>query len=132
MHPVVLAIQLNESDSQEQACCVSFANSMSLALHNAARDGNFEELAKLIAQGGDLTRRDKLSRTPLHLAAWAGQLDCCKTLVAEGADKASAAQDDTTALHFACQKGHAEVVRFLLNEGMLVRNKALADMQFHL
>lgn len=91
---------------------------MSLALHNAAREGNVDEVAKLIAQGADLSIRDKLSRTPLHLAAWSGQLECCKALIAEGADKASAAQDDTTALHFAAQKGHAEVVRFLLNEGM--------------
>ena len=94
---------------------------MSLAMHNAAREGNVAELTKLLAQGSSVSTRDKHSRQPLHLSAWAGQLECCKVLVAEGADKGAAAMDDTTALHFAAQKGHAEIARFLLNEGSPVR-----------
>ncbi len=90
---------------------------MSLAMHNAAREGNVAELTKLLAQGSSVSTRDKHSRQPLHLSAWAGQLECCKVLVAEGADKGAAAMDDTTPLHFAAQKGHAEIARFLLNEG---------------
>ncbi|DBA89603.1 TPA: hypothetical protein ACH3X2_004500 [Trebouxia sp. C0005] len=103
---------------------------MSLALHNAAREGNVAELTKLLAQGSSVSIRDKHSRQPLHLSAWAGQLECCKVLVAEGADKGAAAMDDTTALHFAAQKGHAEIARFLLNEGsselvkLLLKRKA--------
>ena len=91
---------------------------MSLALHNAAREGGDAAMKALLAQGSSLSVRDKHSRTPLHLSAWAGHLECCKLLVEHGADKSSAAMDDTTALHFAAQKGHPEVVRFLLNEGM--------------
>ena len=94
--------------------------SMSLALHNAAREGSVTELTKLLAQGSNVCARDKHSRQPLHLSAWAGQLECCKVLIAEGADKNAAAMDDTTALHFACQKGHAEIARLLLNEGCSV------------
>jgi len=94
---------------------------MSLAMHNAAREGNVAELTKLLAQGSSVSTRDKHSRQPLHLSAWAGQLECCKVLVAEGADKGAAARDDTTALHFAAQKGHAEIARFLLNEGSPAR-----------
>ena len=47
---------------------------MSGSIHEAARDGNVEELNNLMAQGVDVNSRDKLSRTPLHLAAWAGQV----------------------------------------------------------
>lgn len=101
---------------------------MSLALHNAAREGNVVELTKLLAQHASTQSRDKHSRSPLHLAAWAGQLECCKLLVAEGADKGAAAMDDTTALHFAAQKGHLEVVRFLLNEGVSVNGKTRKGM----
>ncbi|DBA94192.1 TPA: hypothetical protein ACH3X1_001822 [Trebouxia sp. C0004] len=103
---------------------------MSLAMHNAAREGNVAELTKLLAQGSSASTRDKHSRQPLHLSAWAGQLECCKVLIAEGADKGAAAMDDTTALHFAAQKGHAEIARFLLNEGnaelvkLLIKRKA--------
>ncbi|KAL0027207.1 hypothetical protein WJX77_003771 [Trebouxia sp. C0004] len=101
---------------------------MSLAMHNAAREGNVAELTKLLAQGSSASTRDKHSRQPLHLSAWAGQLECCKVLIAEGADKGAAAMDDTTALHFAAQKGHAEIARFLLNEGASVNGKTRKGM----
>lgn len=101
---------------------------MSLALHNAAREGSVTELTKLLAQGANVCVRDKHSRQPLHLSAWAGQLECCKVLIAEGADKNAAAMDDTTALHFASQKGHAEIARLLLNEGSSVQRAVLPDI----
>lgn len=101
---------------------------MSLALHNAAREGNVAELTKLLAQGSSVSTRDKHSRQPLHLSAWAGQLECCQVLVAEGADKGAAAMDDTTALHFAAQKGHAAIAKFLLNEGASINGKTRKGM----
>lgn len=45
-----------------------------MALHAAARDGNLEELQKLIAAKQDLNERDKHHRTPLVMASWAGKV----------------------------------------------------------
>ena len=45
-----------------------------MALHNAARDGNLQELEKLIAAGQDLNARDKHHRTALVMASWAGKV----------------------------------------------------------
>ena len=45
-----------------------------MSLHTAARDGNLEELKKLIADGKDLNARDKHQRTALVMASWAGKV----------------------------------------------------------
>ena len=45
-----------------------------MALHSAARDGNLQELEKLIAAGQDLNARDKHHRTALVMASWAGKV----------------------------------------------------------
>ena len=44
-----------------------------MSLHDAASDGNLEELKKLIAAGQDLNSRDKHHRTALVMASWAGK-----------------------------------------------------------
>ena len=44
-----------------------------MALHAAAREGNLDELQRLIGTIKDLNARDKHHRTALVMASWAGQ-----------------------------------------------------------
>ena len=46
-----------------------------MSLHDVARDGNLEELKKLISAGQDLNSRDKHHRTALVMASWAGKVN---------------------------------------------------------
>jgi ankyrin repeat protein len=45
-----------------------------MAFHAAAREGNLEELQKLIAAGQDLNAKDRHLRTALVMASWAGKV----------------------------------------------------------
>lgn len=45
-----------------------------MALHAAAREGNLEELQKLIAAGQNLNAKDKHQRTALVMASWSGKV----------------------------------------------------------
>ncbi|CAK0785855.1 hypothetical protein CVIRNUC_009067 [Coccomyxa viridis] len=94
-----------------------------MALHAAAREGNLDELQRLIGTIKDLNARDKHHRTALVMASWAGQVECVKALLEAGANTKIFAMDDMNAMHFAAQKGHAEVVRLLLNAGLSVNSK---------
>lgn len=53
------------------------------SLHDAARNGDLDALAKAIAVE-KVDARDKTSRTALHMAAWAGHMDCVKLLHSHG------------------------------------------------
>jgi len=55
-------------------------------LHWAARDGDLEEVQRLVAQGRDLNLFDDLDRTPLHYAAERGHWEVMAYLIKAGAD----------------------------------------------
>lgn len=87
-----------------------------MPLHDAARNGNVEEITQLLAANpACINDRDRHSRTPLHMAAWAGQTEAVRLLCDRKADIRAAAGDDMAPIHFASQKGHIEAVRVLLS-----------------
>lgn len=74
-------------------------------LHEAAAQGNVEEVRKLLADDGEMkgliNDLDMFAYTPLHIAAENGQLEVCKALIELKADvNASTKMYSSTALHY--------------------------------
>mmetsp|Transcript_57746 Transcript_57746/g.135307 ORF Transcript_57746/g.135307 Transcript_57746/m.135307 type:complete len:286 (+) Transcript_57746:49-906(+) len=57
------------------------------ALHVAAHNGHFEDVAELLSAGFDVNAQDHFGETPLHMVARSGCLDTAKLLLKHGADK---------------------------------------------
>lgn len=79
----------------------------------AIKDGNADELVRLLADGADVeTRSTTNNMTPLILACWEQKVECVNILLANGADKAAKANDGITALHAA---GTEQIVKILID-----------------
>jgi ankyrin repeat protein len=72
------------------------------ALHEAARAGNVDILAVLLAAGADVHARDAAGRTPLLDAAAGGRLGAVDALLAAKADPAAEDADGRGVLAIAC------------------------------
>ena len=71
-------------------------------LHDAAKNGDLEQLKQLLDQGTDIEEQDRFVGTALHWAAITGNAEVAQVLIAAGADVNSVARGDgTTALHVA-------------------------------
>ncbi len=81
----------------------------------AARNGNKEELLRLISSGGDLNSIDSHGDTPLIMATWGKHIDCVKILLNAGADVNRTNADGRTALFCAALSGHTEILKLLLD-----------------
>jgi len=80
---------------------------MSDKLYDAARNGNFEEVERLLAKGGvDLEYKDRDGRTPIIRAAYNGHTRIVYTLFISGADLHATTDDGTTAAQYARGNNH--------------------------
>jgi cytochrome c len=86
-------------------------------LHNAARDGDVEQVKSLIASGEDVNKRDRNLGWPLHQAAISNDIDIAELLIAEGADVDAEHRFLGTPLYAAALKGSVEVAAILLANG---------------
>ena len=84
-------------------------------LHDAARQGDAEEMQALIANGSDVNEVQMV--TPLTMAALSGQSEAVRLLLSLGADPDIESSAMGTALHAAAQRGFVDVVRILLEDG---------------
>ena len=55
-------------------------------LHTAARGGDIETVAALLAHGADVNEYDSLGGTALHDAAWSGEAKIVELLIEHHAD----------------------------------------------
>lgn len=90
-------------------------NSATQQLLQAARQGNAEELRRLIESGADINGMDSHGDTPLIVATWGKHVDCVKILLDSRVDVNKTNGEGRTALFCAALAGHAEILRLLLN-----------------
>ncbi|XP_071084298.1 ankyrin repeat domain-containing protein 50-like isoform X1 [Haliotis cracherodii] len=81
----------------------------------ASRDGDLEEVKRLLSQGVDINCRGLGSWTPVMRAAWYGHRDVVELLVSKGADVSLVDEDGDNILHLACMRGHLETVKYVLS-----------------
>ena len=87
-------------------------------LHDAAKNGDLEQLKQLLDQGTDIEEQDRIVGTALHWAALTDNAEVAQALIAAGADVNSVARGDgTTALHVAAPRGSTEVAAALIEAG---------------
>ncbi|MBQ8480380.1 MAG: ankyrin repeat domain-containing protein [Akkermansia sp.] len=81
----------------------------------AARNGDKEELLRLINSGGDINCKDSHGDTPLIVATWGKHVDCVKILLDSRVDVNKTNGEGRTALFCAALAGHTEILQLLLN-----------------
>mmetsp|Transcript_4923 Transcript_4923/g.10205 ORF Transcript_4923/g.10205 Transcript_4923/m.10205 type:complete len:674 (-) Transcript_4923:414-2435(-) len=105
-----------------------------LPLHEAAKEGNVEELQKALQEGAEVAELDSHGRSALAWACLGGHLDAARVLIDAGAPvdppikektkaEVKASDDDeddediAIPLHFAVRSGSKDVVDLLLERG---------------
>ncbi len=82
-------------------------------MRRAARDGDVEEVRRLVEAGQDINQKDWQERTPLMCAALTGHTDCVEYLIKNGALLHLKDFYNETALQIASRKGHDSTVKLL-------------------
>ena len=99
-------------------CSQKAANTQTIELFRATREGNTDMVKSLLSSpGADVNATDERGSTPLLEAARYGHEDVCRMLIAAGANLKSKDRDGKTALMLAVQSNHDEVVRVLKQAG---------------
>ena len=91
-------------------------------LHQAAADGDIEQVKLLISKGANVNAEDEEKKTPLHYAAETGQMEVVQLLVEAGAD-INAGEGEWTALHGAVYEGRRDIAELLIQKGADVNTK---------
>jgi len=88
-------------------------------LHRAARDGDIEEMARLVASGSDMNLFDDISWTPLHYAVDNQRYKAAQWLLDHGSDVNAyeAEKIGETVLAGAVQADYPEIVELLIGHG---------------
>mmetsp|Transcript_21749 Transcript_21749/g.32854 ORF Transcript_21749/g.32854 Transcript_21749/m.32854 type:complete len:167 (+) Transcript_21749:110-610(+) len=90
-------------------------------LLTAAKNGNLNQVRRLLRGGVDVNCVNSYGSTPLIMASIAGNLEIAEVLIEAGADVNQPQYQDWTALHGACFFGHVHLVCLLLMRGASTR-----------
>lgn len=101
------------------AFCVfsSSAFAMDPPLIVSARDGNFEEVRRLVAEGENVNCKDRHGATPLSFAVGMCRMDVAAFLIENGADvncRYNGYKFGETPLHLAAKKGYLGIAELLI------------------
>jgi ankyrin repeat protein len=86
-----------------------------ISIHQAAYDGNIEDVKQHLAAGTDVNAKGNLGLTPLHEATRAGRKGIVKLLIAGGADVNAKDSRGRTPLDYA--KSKPEIAALLRKHG---------------
>ncbi|KAL6485337.1 hypothetical protein MHYP_G00073820 [Metynnis hypsauchen] len=86
-------------------------------LHDAAFNGRFLALSKLINQGATVNLTTLDGVTPLHAACQQGHTTCAQLLIEHGANVNATTVNRSTPLSVASSRGHETCVSLLLQHG---------------
>eukprot|EP00808_Paulinella_micropora_P006456 g79812.t1 len=89
-------------------------------LVKAAKDGQFERVQELLAQGASVESKDWDGDTALHNAGWKGHRAVAAALLAAGANVHASGSNGSTALHRASANGQTATAEVLLAAGAVV------------
>ncbi len=81
----------------------------------AVKDGDHNEVKKIIEAGIDVNAEDKNGWTALMFASQEGHTDIARLLLKNGADVTAQNNEWGTAMVFALENGHFEIVALILN-----------------
>lgn len=85
-------------------------------LLEAARNGDFESIRKLLGQGADVNYSNTYNETAFYLASSAGFVECMKLLKEQKCDVMKATMTGKNALHAALAENRFETVKYLVGE----------------
>ena len=89
----------------------------SATLHQAAAEGDVEQVKKLLAAGASVNAKDSDGNTPLNRAVKAGQQAIVMLLIDKGSDVNAPGRWTARPLHEAAWEGHVELVKLLIARG---------------
>jgi ankyrin repeat protein/Ca2+-binding EF-hand superfamily protein len=108
------AVKLFIKQRDLKSCQKATDETKKTGLHLAAKNGNSEVAAFLVANGWEVDARDRLNTTPLQHACLAGHLETVNLLLTKAADPTLQDNVGRSAIHYACCCTDTEVIRFLL------------------
>lgn len=91
-------------------------------LHDAARDGNVEQVKQLLDQGAALAEPDPSGEPALLIASLAGHTEIVALLLERGSDIEIRNKGGLTALHAAAYGGNLDVAKLLVSKGAAVND----------
>ncbi|WP_080571789.1 ankyrin repeat domain-containing protein [Orientia tsutsugamushi] len=96
-----------------------------MALHRAVKDGNIEEVKRLLSADNniDINIKDTYFNTPLYYAVAKGYIEIIKLLLSHGANINSTNSSGNTPLICSVIAEHIEIVKLLLSHGADVNYK---------
>jgi ankyrin repeat protein len=114
---------LNEVDILQETLENEKRHQLNNKLFEAAFDGRFHEVVKLIENGVDAFLYEGIKikpyeidlNTPLHLASLNGHLEIIKYLIKKGVDVNAKNRKSQTPLHLAIHNAHKNIIDFLLH-----------------
>lgn len=92
-------------------------------LHDAAKNGNIENVIMLLGKGLDVNRLDDIGHSASFYAVNGGHAGVCKILFKHSANINEKDIIQKSLLHWAAYKGHIEIVKLLLEHGAEVDPK---------
>lgn len=87
------------------------------SLHQAAVDGDMNNVQALISNGANINEKNMMSWTPLHAAVRNQQKTVAAFLVDKGADVNAKNNSGQTPLHFAIETGQKDMAELLIAKG---------------